>query len=160
MTNRDRVLEFLRSISPRDATNAEIVAHTAIKPDQQVFQITKDLYQLRIIKGSKGDGEWKFWSVKKQTASPMPPPAAPMRNTLNLSVAFEEQARRVMSQYFGVTLDRGKAAGVSKAFDLISADKQIVGDAKFYGRLVSEIDFYFIDPSDVLERLGPARQGT
>ena len=43
MTNRDRVLEFLRSIAPTDLSNAEIVARTGIRPHQQVFTITRDL---------------------------------------------------------------------------------------------------------------------
>jgi hypothetical protein len=107
-----------------------------------------------------------------------------------------------MSKYFGMPLALGKVSGVPKGFDLVSADKQVVGDAKFYtmvngvgvppakfatiaeyvwllekvtaehkfivfgndrrvpeewlaryGRLVSGIDFYYIHPSDAIERL-------
>jgi hypothetical protein len=198
MANQDLVLEYLRSISPRDATNGEILAHTGIKPHPQVFQITQKLYKAGMIKGSK-DGEWKFWigSNPVVQVSKLSPTI-----TADTSAAFEEQARRVMSKYFGMPLALGKVSGVPKGFDLVSADKQVVGDAKFYtmvngvgvppakfatiaeyvwllekvtaehkfivfgndrrvpeewlaryGRLVSGIDFYYIHPSDAIERL-------
>lgn len=203
MTNEDRVRDYLRAISPRDATISEIVAHTAIKPRQQVFQLTQKLYKSGKIKGSK-DGDWKFWIGKNPTIKlDEPTPTSIIR-----SAAFEEQARRVMSKYFGVPLSLGKVPGVAKGFDLVSADKQIVGDAKFYtmvngsglppakfatiaeyvwllekiaakhrfivfgndrqvpeewlkryGKLVSGIDFYYIHPSDAIERLPAGQHG-
>ena len=52
MAHEDQVLDFLRSISPRDATNSEIVSHTGIRPHQQVFQLTQKLYKSGRIKGS------------------------------------------------------------------------------------------------------------
>jgi hypothetical protein len=107
-----------------------------------------------------------------------------------------------MSKYFGVPLTLGKVPGVPKGFDLVSHDKQVVGDAIFYtmvngvglppakfatiaeyvwllekvsakqkfivfgnerrvleewlkryGRLVSGVDFYYLHPSDAIERL-------
>ena len=129
MTNPDQVFEYLRSISPRDATNAEIAAHTGIKPHQQVFQITQNLYKSGRVKGSRGDGEWRFWIGPNPTIriNKATEPAS-----ANSSAVFEEQARRVMSGYFGVPLAMGKVAGVPKGFDLVSLDKQVVGDAKFY----------------------------
>ena len=44
---------------------------------------------------------------------------------------FEELARKVMSQYFGVKLAEKKPRGFPKRFDMVSADQSIVGDAKF-----------------------------
>jgi hypothetical protein len=207
MTNQDQILDYLKQIAPRDATNAEISAHTAIKPHQQVFQITQKLYKSGAIKESRGDGEWKFWiGSNPSLISPLRKPesagAAPS------SAAFEEQARRVMSQYFGVSLSIGKVTGVPKGFDLVSPDKQVVGDAKFYtmvngvglppakfatiseyvwllekvvatqkfivfgndrrvpeewltryGRLVSGVEFYYLHPSDAVERLQVGQHG-
>jgi hypothetical protein len=52
--------------------------------------------------------------------------------------SFEVEARRHLSGEFGVPLDSRivKVAGVvDKSFDLVSADRAIVGDAKWYSRL-------------------------
>jgi len=43
MTNREKVISFLAKISPKTASNADIVSHTGITPHQQVFQITRKL---------------------------------------------------------------------------------------------------------------------
>jgi len=45
---------------------------------------------------------------------------------------FEDKARRAMEQHYGEPLHVGKCDGVPKAFDLVSPDKSIVGDAKYY----------------------------
>jgi hypothetical protein len=61
MTNRDRVLAFLRSIAPADASNAEIVARTGIKPHQQIFSITRDLMHAGEIRGLRAGRDWRFY---------------------------------------------------------------------------------------------------
>jgi hypothetical protein len=45
---------------------------------------------------------------------------------------FENVARKVMSTHFGVPLVKGRAQGIPKDFDMISADGKIVGDAKYF----------------------------
>ncbi len=45
---------------------------------------------------------------------------------------FEELARRVMSEYFGVRLEKRRKPEWPKEFDLVSPDYRIVGDAKYY----------------------------
>lgn len=45
---------------------------------------------------------------------------------------FEELARRVMSEYFGVRLEKRRKPGWPKEFDLVSPDYRVVGDAKYY----------------------------
>ena len=45
---------------------------------------------------------------------------------------FEEFARRVMSDYFRVKLEKRRKPGWPKEFDLVSGDYRIVGDAKYY----------------------------
>lgn len=205
MAHEDQVLDFLRSISPRDATNSEIVSHTGIRPHQQVFQLTQKLYKSGRIKGSRGDGEWRFRRGSNPTINAA---ITPVPLTVQHFASFEDQARRVMSKYFGVELAIGKVAGVPKGFDLVSPDKQIVGDAKFYtmvngvglppakfatiaeyvwllekvpakhkftvfgndrrvpeewlkryGRLISGVEFFFLHPSDAVERLPTAQHG-
>jgi len=45
---------------------------------------------------------------------------------------FEEFARRIMSEYFGVELKPRKKPSWPKTFDMVSPDYRIVGDAKYY----------------------------
>lgn len=45
---------------------------------------------------------------------------------------FEDFARMVMSEYFGVRLEKRRKPGWPKEFDLVSPDYRIVGDAKSY----------------------------
>jgi len=52
--------------------------------------------------------------------------------TTETSSSFEERARRVLGQHYGVSLAPGSVPGVHKKFDLVSPDKQIVGEAKYY----------------------------
>jgi hypothetical protein len=61
MSNQDRVLGFLQSIAPADASNSEIVARTGITPHQQVFAITRELRQTGQIQGIQAGHEWRFW---------------------------------------------------------------------------------------------------
>ena len=44
---------------------------------------------------------------------------------------FEEFARKVMSQYFGVRLAEKNPKNFPKRFDMVSPNEDIVGDAKF-----------------------------
>ena len=68
MSNRDRVLAFLQSIAPADASNSEIVARTGVRPHPQVFMITKDLRQTGQIKGIQAGHEWRFWYSGAESA--------------------------------------------------------------------------------------------
>src|SRR5690242_9504660 len=60
-SNRELVLDYLRSIAPSDATNGEIVARTGVRPHQQVFMITRDLMRAGQIQGLQAGHEWRFW---------------------------------------------------------------------------------------------------
>lgn len=48
---------------------------------------------------------------------------------------FEGLARRVLSAHYGRPLSTGSVVGVRKKFDFVSADGQIVGDAKYFTRV-------------------------
>lgn len=63
MSNRQYVIEFLRSITPSDASNAEIVSRTMIKPHQQVFQITQALMKEGQVEGRLFGKEWRFRAI-------------------------------------------------------------------------------------------------
>ena len=47
-------------------------------------------------------------------------------------VEFEVLAGEFMSKHFGTPLNKRKMPGHPKLFDFVSADGQIVGDAKYY----------------------------
>jgi hypothetical protein len=140
-TNRERVIGYLRSISPEGATNSEIREATGIEPHQQVFQLTHKLMQaglIRGVQGAHGGNEWVFWATEPPAiqpptpsrTSPKPVPAHPAKALA--SHAFEQLARSVMSMRFGIPLVAGQVPGVPKEFDMISPDKSIVGDAKYF----------------------------
>ena len=136
MSNQDRVLAFLRSISPADASNAEIVARTGIKPHQQVFIITRDLRQQGLIRGLQEGKGWRFWAGKKQQrierAEILQTPIINLGLNMLSPAEFEKLAQGVMSKHYGVALAPNRAKHVPKVFDLVSRDVQIVGDAKYY----------------------------
>ena len=138
MTNKERILDYLWSISPRMATNSQIREGTGIKPHQQVYLLTQELLRAGLIHGERRGREWVFWaneSLAVQLISPGPasPREVSARAERRLTPrAFEELAQAAMSMHFGVPLTPGEVPGVPKRFDLVSPDKDIVGDAKYF----------------------------
>lgn len=137
-TNKERVLDFLWSISPRAATNSQIRESTGIQPHQQVYMLTQELMRTGRIKGEQRGREWYFWADESAAAQLTSPGSAhpgiasrQMEKSLT-PAAFEELARRVMSAHFGVTLAAGEAPNVPKRFDLVSPAGKVVGDAKYF----------------------------
>ena len=133
-TNVERVLDYLWSVSPNSATNAEIRVATGIQPHQQVYMITSELVRKGKIRSRKTGREWVFY-VGETTEEVLSSPgkAHPGTTPPKLTAAqFEEFARRVFSQYFGVSLSEGQVPGVPKLFDFVSPDGSIVGDAKYF----------------------------
>lgn len=136
-TNRERIFDYLWSVSPKAATNSQIRESTGIEPHQQVFMLTRELRHAGLIKGEQRGREWYFWadeSAAAQLASPgrAHPGIASRQMEKGLSPgAFEALARQVMSAHFGVPLTAGEVLGVPKRFDLVSPDRRIVGDAKY-----------------------------
>ena len=55
MTDTERILVYLRSISPRSATNAEILEGTGIEGRYQVYQLTQELMGEGRIRGVERD---------------------------------------------------------------------------------------------------------
>ena len=137
-TNRERVLDYLWSISPDHATNSQIRDATGVRPHQQVYLITQELMRSGLIQGEQHGREWVFWadeSLAVQLASLGRASWAGRRSEADRrlsSRAFEELARSAMSVHFGIPLTAGKAPGVPKEFDMVSPDGDIVGDAKYF----------------------------
>jgi hypothetical protein len=137
-TNKERILDYLWSISPDCATNCQIRDNTGISSHQQVYMLTRELMGKRLIQGKQRGCEWVFWadeSLAIQLASPgrvrTHEVLAQAEGQLSPR-AFEDLARSVMGNYFGVPLKPGQVPGVPKEFDLVSPDGSIVGDAKYF----------------------------
>jgi hypothetical protein len=149
MTNRDRVIEFLRRVAPDEASNADILSGVGIKPHQQIFRITNQLVSEGLIRGRKLGKEWVF------TWGGGPPPERFSMNPLKVeptpkvlsgiyvtAIDFGRQAQVALSCHFGAALKAGEVPPVPKRFDLISRDRTIVGDAKFL-HLAAACEFSF-----------------
>lgn len=137
MAFHDRVRAYLQTIAPQRATNGDIRQNLGVKHHQQVFQATRLLMESGQIHGRRYGNEWEFWvnADSHDVESPAMTKAveSPKRETPAMnSRTFEELARNVMSRHFGAPLRSGRANGVPKIFDMVSADGQIVGDAKYY----------------------------
>ena len=130
MTNRDHVLGYLRSISPRPATNAGIVEATGIKPHQQVYQLTQRLIREGLIRGQQRGRDWFFW-VGEGDSAPSEPRTQPSGGPLTAR-QFEALAGRVLSAHYGVPLMPRSVGRHPKQFDFVSPDRAIIGDAKYY----------------------------
>jgi len=137
-TNRERVLDYLWSISPDHATNGQIRDATGISPHQQVYLITQELMYSHLIRGEQHGREWTFWA-DEAPAVQLASPGRASRRDLVVELeerltprAFEDLARVVMSKHFGVPLAPGQVPCVHKEWDMVSADGDIVGDAKYF----------------------------
>ena len=133
-TNVERVLDYLWSAGPQGATNAQIRDATGVEPHQQVYMITQELKRKGRIASRRDGHEWVFFiGESPDRLLQSPGRAAPSTPLPKLNAAqFEDLARQVFSQRFGVPLRSGQVAGVPKLFDLVSPDGDIVGDAKYY----------------------------
>jgi hypothetical protein len=142
MTNHDRILNFLQSVSPESATNSEIVSRTGVKPHNQVFQITQYLMKVGAIKGRRIGNEWTFSALGGGPAPESSPRSraaglsAPFTSGRFPSIAvtaadFEEYARGEMERHFNTPLAKGSVPDVPKKWDMVSPDHRVVGDAKF-----------------------------
>ncbi|NOZ49405.1 MAG: hypothetical protein GXP37_05065 [Chloroflexi bacterium] len=134
-TNKERILDYLWSISPDWATNGRIREETGIKSHQQVYLLTQELLRKGLIRGEQHGREWVFWANESpafQLASPGPAAVLARADKRISPHAFEKLARKVMSDHFGVPLRPGSVPGVPKRFDLVSPDKNVVGDAKYF----------------------------
>jgi hypothetical protein len=137
-TNKERILDYLWSISPNRATNSQIREKTGISSHQQVYMLTRELMGSRLIRGVQHGREWVFWADEALSTQLASPGQVRMHEVLTQAEvqlsprAFEDLARSVMGNYFGVPLKPGQVSGVPKEFDLVSPDGSIVGDAKYF----------------------------
>jgi hypothetical protein len=135
-TNRERVLDYLWSISPELATNSQIREAAGISSHQKVYLLTQELMYSHLTRGEQRGREWTFWA-DESPAVQLASPGHASRRDLAAVVderltprAFEDLARAVMSKHFGVPLAPGQVPGVHKEWDMVSPDGENVGDAK------------------------------
>jgi WD40 repeat protein len=139
-TNKERILAYLRSITPSSATNSEIVANTGIRPHQQVYALTQELVTAGLILGEQIGREWSFRVSDSSLDVPTLGDSMTFKEESRLtSRAFEALAREVMSARFGVGLKPGAVPEVQKQFDMVSSDGAIVGDTKYYSLVRGEL---------------------
>lgn len=136
MANKDKILNYLRTIAPERATNADLRQQTGIRSHQQVYLLTQELLFERRIRGVQHGKEWFFWCE----LDPVEVEWRVTRERDDLSeegdattpAHFMALAGHVLSRHFGVVLQGSLVPGVPKLFDLVSPDRAIVGDAKYY----------------------------
>jgi hypothetical protein len=133
MTNRELVLTYLRSVSPRAATNRDIQEATGIESRREVYELTQELVGEEQIHGVKRDREWWFW-IGEPEALPEPIPA-PRRRRRMARRAFLELARSAMGEYFDTELESGWVGEVHKEFHFVAPYGRIVGHALYLRRL-------------------------
>ncbi len=133
MTYAERVLDYLWSIAPDGATNGELAGHLNIRSKQTVYMLTQRLMSTGRIVGERAGATWVFRTAEQPASAllvgrdwPGNPPAA---------ARFEELARRVLTEHYGVLFPRGSVSGVRKQFDFVSPDYQVVGHALYFPRV-------------------------
>jgi hypothetical protein len=137
-THKERILDYLWSISPDYATNSRIREATGIGSHQQVYLLTQELMYSHLIRGGQQGREWVFWADESpavQLASPGRASRRDLVTTIEERLtprAFEDLARGVMSRHFDAPLVPGQVPGVHKEWDMVSPDGDIVGDAKYF----------------------------
>lgn len=138
MSLQERIIAYLRSIAPQRAANADIRHNLGVRSHQQVYVETQYLLRRNRISGQQNGHEWEFWvDIDSGAADPanLLEPAdylsEPEPSTVD-SRRFEQLAQEAMSRHYGVLLTSGSVPSVPKRFDLVSADRQIIGDAKYF----------------------------
>jgi hypothetical protein len=133
MTNRELVLTYLRSVSPRAASNREILEATGIESRREVYELTQELVEEGKIHGARGERRWLFWIGDAGT---LPEPIPAPRRARRMSPRdFRAMARRKMSEHFHTQLERGYVGEVHKEFDFVAPYGRIVGHTLYPRRV-------------------------
>jgi len=134
MSYKERILDYLWSVAPGGATNGQIARALGITSQQTVYMTTQELAGRRLIRAAKEGATWVFYTLDAQADSGVV--RASMASTAQAGtltpMTFEALAGRVLGEHYRTPLAPGVVAGIRKRFDFVSADAQIVGDAKYY----------------------------
>jgi DNA-binding transcriptional ArsR family regulator len=133
MSYKERILDYLWSVAPGGATNGQIARALGINSQQTVSMTTQELTGRRLIRAAKEGATWVFYALDAQGDGAV---RASRESTAGVGIltpaTFEALAGRVLGKQFGTALSPGMVPGIRKQFDYVSADQQIVGDAKYY----------------------------
>ena len=134
MTHKETILRYLQSIYPDSATNADIRQALGFENHQDVFYPTRDLRESGTIKAKRLGREWHFQAKsKEQQTRQVSSPLLPETQSASMTPKrFEDRARMKFSELFGTQLLTGSVGNVAKEWDMVSSDRSIVGDAKYY----------------------------
>jgi len=135
----ERTLNYLWTVAPDGATNAEIARMLGATSHQTVYMLMQDLLGRGLVRGERSGRMWVFYAVEEQAERAVPAPQLfgdelPAQGTLS-ALGFEALARQALSERYSRELAPGSVAGVRKLFDFASADRTVVGDAKYYTRV-------------------------
>lgn len=132
MTLKERILTFLAERPGLWFDDDELTRALGVKQRQQVYTVCTRLgSEGKIQRDSKlrnstlipGD----VVALVKESPVAVEAPSSPLT-----AAQFEAFAATVMSAHYGALLHQGSVSGVPKRFDFVSADYQIVGEAKYY----------------------------
>jgi hypothetical protein len=134
MSYKERILDYLWSVAPGGATNGQIARALGITSQQTVYMTTQELAGRRLIRAVKEGATWVFYALDAQADSDVvrASRASAAHTGVLTPVTFEALAGRVLGEHYRTPLAPGVVAGIRKRFDFVSADAQIVGDAKYY----------------------------
>lgn len=136
MSHAERIIDFLSRRPGLWFDDDQLAQHLGIQPRQTVSQACRQLAAAGRIRRERVDhkicnsgpaGADAGGRAEPETEGPAGPTAGAMT-----AAAFEQAARRAVASRFGVTVMPGQVPGVPKTFDLVSPDRTVVGDAKFY----------------------------
>jgi|GEM_PF-651327 len=123
-TVQQKLLRFMQERSPESVTNQDIAVALDRSPNH-IYQETSLLERRGILRSEK-EGKTKHYYLAE------PELIYQSRKKSLTPSAFEDLARQLFSDHFGVQLEPSKIDGVPKTFDLVSEDGGVVGDAKYY----------------------------
>lgn len=143
---RDEVVDWFRqhypSVKPNTVT-AHITAATVNSRSRHHYPGAEQhlIFRLddRLLEryDSSRHGRWNLWGeqVSDNAVSPASPPQDPKQTLVQSGQDFETYARIACSHHFGVELKSAVIEvipAVPHQFDLVSSDRRIVGDAKYF----------------------------
>lgn len=137
MTQVQQILNYLWSMAPNGATNAQIAQATGIRSHQGVYMTTQHLLYEGRVRSERQGRTLVFYAVEGPAvdlgyASSAATSRAGYRTETLTASEFEALARVELAQRYGTSLTPGSLARVPTQFAFVSPDQGIVGDAKYY----------------------------
>jgi hypothetical protein len=166
MTNKDRILNYLRFIAPDRASNADLRRQTGVQSHQQVYMLTQELKRERQIQGVQDGKEWYFWCDANRTVLPEWRAAREPHDPIEEGDATTPARFETLVR--GVNLPPAKFSVIAEHVWLLektqAARRFLVfgNDARVprlwlerYGHLAAGVTFFFLHDDGRLDALAP-----